>query len=243
MRLLIISLLSLLTTLASCSYHAQSASGEGHDPTETKLSLYQSLRDSIERLSFLNDYTYRDDSDKYVLHGEEINNRKIALIACTDSGLILFQANKDRLLQTDSIPFDAYAYSFEVTDLNGDGNSDFIIHSEPDIHGQTTPFVFLFSAADQLLHYRKDLQLSNIRFNAANKTIESYYEGCASCIHTKAVYIWSADSLILLKRAELNLTNPDQVTTSVYTTLNGIEKQVLQVEGLNSLFDTLLFRM
>jgi hypothetical protein len=108
----------------------------------------------------------------------------------------------------------------------------------PDIHGQPTPFVFLFEK-DGLLHYRPDLQHRNIRFNFLTRMVESFYENCAVCVHSKELYVWDADTLRLIKTAEMDLGND---STTIYEINNGRERLVKKVKGTD-IYDTALFKI
>jgi hypothetical protein len=204
------------------------------------LSLRNKLLDSLIRFSIFDEFLIRDDSSEYVLYSTRINGEKIGFIAVTDSSLFFFQKIENSWMLNDSIPFDTYAFSYKIVDLNGDNNDDFIINSFPDIHGQSIPYVFICNNM-KILKYRKDIKLHNISFDRNKKQIRSYYESCAYCIHTKELYCWENDSLKLVERVELDLTKENKISTRYYKEINGNLINYKTLKG-GSEYDTALWK-
>ena len=202
-------------------------------------NLEDKINDSFSKFSALETFLKRDDSSKYVLYSDNINFNQIRVIAITDSVLIFYQQEESRFKITERIPFKTYASSFKVTDLNGDLKDDFIVMSFPDVHGMSIPYVFICDDKN-VLHYREDIKLHNIMYDPDTKLVRTYYESCAYCIHSKALYRWENDSLILVERVELDLTKQDQITTTFYRNIDGKQvayKKVLdEDEYENALF-------
>lgn len=181
--------------------------------------LKKSLIDSLNRFQNLNEVLLRDDSSKYVLYINEVNNKKIGIIAITDSVLFLFMKREGSWIQKDSILFINYAESIVATDLNGDFHDDILIYGAPNMHGQIAPYVFI-SDNNGGFHYRQDIHLFNIQFDKAKKLIRSYYQGGVYSLNNKEYYYWNGDSLKLLRGVEQNLSAKEEIV-SFYKLKNG----------------------
>lgn len=218
MTLRITTIIILLSTiLYSCDNFKSKIIQDNHKVKSNlnTISLKNKLVDSLVKFSSLNEFLLRDDVGEYVLYSTEINGSKIGFIAITDSSLFFFQKFKNKWVINDSIPFDTYAFSYKVEDLNGDNKNDFIINSHPDVHGQSIPYVFICSDKN-ILKYRKDIKLHNIHYDYNTKLVRSYYESCAYCVHTKELYRWENDSLRITERVELDLTLENKISLRYY---------------------------
>ncbi|WP_431244145.1 XAC2610-related protein [Flavobacterium sp. P21] len=222
MKITIIIIL-LSSIFYSCENFERSKRKSIYSETERNfetVSLKNKLVDSLIKFSSLDEFLLRDRDSKFVLYGGEINNTKIGFIAVTDSTLFFYQKFKNKWILNDSIPFDTYAFSYEVIDLNGDNRDDFIINSARDTHGQSIPYVFICNEKN-ILKYRKDIKLYNMTYDRDKKFIRSFYESCAYCVHSKELYRWVNDSLKLIERVELDLTNENIIKTKYYKEIKG----------------------
>lgn len=201
------------------------------------------LLDSLYRFSQLSEVLLRDDSAHYVLYINEFENKKVALIAITDSILFLFEQKDLNWYQTDSIIFETYAESFESTDLNGDHKKDMLIYGHPNMNGQVAPYVILCDKNDNF-HIRPDIHLFNIKYDQVKKLVMSFYLGGAYGIDVKEYYQWKGDSLVLERGIENNRSNPgtENITTTFYKLDNGKRidyKKIKDSKGI--IFDTALW--
>jgi hypothetical protein len=163
---------------------------------------------------------HRLENGRLFLYSKELNGITIGFVALTDSTIWYFQKLDSKWHLRDSIKFESTVSSFELVDLNGDSMVDVIIHVSADIHGQTVPFVFMANAKGAL-NYRKDIKLYNLSFDPKKQLVRSFYVGCAYCLHHKALYRWVNDSLRLLERVEMDLTNENHTFTRFYKAING----------------------
>lgn len=212
-------LLIILLSLASCKKSTIHNSNPISKSNSEKKSIKNKAFDSLVKYSSLNEFLLRDDDEKFVLYGTSINDTKIAFIAVTDSTLYLYQKKQNKWVLNDSIPFDTYAFSYKISDLNGDNKNDFIIYSFADVHGQSIPFVFICDD-NNILKYRKDIKLYNMSYDNTTELVRSYYESCAYCVDTKELYRWVNDSLKLVERVELDMTK-EQIKTKYYKPIKG----------------------
>lgn len=202
------------------------------------------LSDSVIHYSYFTQLLRRDDSAYYVFYVTEVNNKKIAVVAITDSTLLLFQNINKKWVRTDSLAFDNYARDFAVTDLNGDNEDDFIVYGAGDIHGMCKPFVFI--TKNGLLHYRPDIQLYNIEYDEKKGLIKSHYYGSMTSPNDKEYYKWIGDSLRLVCGVENNYNysqNEKHALIAFYKLRNGkrYNYQVVRDDS-GAVFDTALWR-
>jgi len=174
-------------------------------------SACKSLKDSLKVMLIQNKDQSKelmiedDNNSRFVLYLNKLNNKKVAVIAFTDTCLIIFQNLNNEWVQIDSVPFNSYASKFEITDLNGDNKDDLIVYGFANMHGERLPYVFI-TDKNNVLHYRSDIHLYNIKYDKTKKLIMSYYQGGAYSINCKEYYYWQGDSLKLLKGVEQNLS-------------------------------------
>jgi hypothetical protein len=186
-------------------------------------------------------YRIEIDSTDQAALGGVVNGSRVAVISNpSDSSLLLLRSINGQWKQVDSIGFTDFAAALTTRDLNGDGKDELILNGVPNMHGNPLPYVFFADKAGEL-HYRPDLNLYNIRFNKQTGFVESFYEGGARSLHSKATYKWVGDSLQLLKRAELDFTDERQLTTRIFEVRNGAEIKILEVNGENDIFEKALF--
>lgn len=170
-----------------------------YPPDSSVKYLKQILSDTLNKYADASEYLRKD--DKYVLYIHEINNKKIGIMAITDSVLFLFQKEKNGWYQVDSIIFENYAFSFGIKDINGDRKNDLIVYGFPNMHGQCFPFVFM-SKTNYNLDFRPDINLMNINFDTAKNLVQSYYIGGVYTTIYKEYHKWEGDSLVLVRGVE-----------------------------------------
>jgi hypothetical protein len=210
-------------------------------PPNTK-NLKRSLLDTLIQFSSLQKGEKRDDSSRYVLYSNDLNNHRIGLIAITDSMFFLFQKMDEKWVQTDSALFDSYAFAFDISDLNGDNQEDFIMYRFPNAHGQSRPCVFI-SDNKGILHYRPDIQLFNMHYDKKTKLMRSFYTGGLGSPHCKELYKWVRDSLVLLKGVEHHFLSEDKKDRTVFYSLqNGKRFDTKEViDNEEAVYDTALW--
>lgn len=213
-----------------------------YPPDSSVKYLKQILIDTLTKYSNASDYLLED--DKYVLYINEIDNRKISVIAITDSVLFLFENVKNKWVQTDSILFQNRSFSFIIKDINGDRRKDLIVNGHPNMHGQTQPYVFINNKENNLI-FRPDINLWNINYDTIKNLVQSYYIGGVYTIIHKEYYKWKGDSLVLVRGVEhCPPFPPDRYPTiNFYNLKNGKRydyKKVLDKRG--DIYDTALWK-
>lgn len=178
------------------------------------------LVDSLIKYSSLNKFLLRDNEGQFVLYITKINNTKIGFIAMTDSTLFFYQKVNNNWVLNDSIDFNSYAFSYKALDLNGNNKNDFVIYSYPNMHVQSIPFVFICDDKNHF-NYRKNIKLYNISYDPQKKLVKSFYEGGVCSVHHKALHKWKNDSLIIVEKVELNLSDHQSIETKYYKEING----------------------
>jgi hypothetical protein len=211
-------------------------------PAGLPKNLEAALIDTLFKYKHLREFQQRDDSSRYMLYGTETSLGKVGVIAFADSVLLLFQHVGNRFCLTNRIAFDNDISGIKETDLNGDGQDDFIVYGHPNMHGQAAPFVFLNDGKGRL-RYNNTLGLRSLGldYDPAKKLVRTEYVGGAYDMHSKKLYQWQGDSLRLVAGAELHLENPDTVVVRVYRVRNGKEYGVKTYRE-EIVYDTVLFK-
>lgn len=183
--------------------------------------LKDKLLDTLKMFSSKNEYLFQPNGFDYTIYITEMNKSKIGIIAISEKILYFYQFEGNRWVANDSIVnFDNRAFEISKTYLNEDSDDELLINGFPDMHGQTRSYVFM-KGAKGVYKYRKDMNLSNISYDANTKQVRTYYESCAVCVHSKSVYNWVGDSLKLIETVELDLTDQKIAKTKYYKMING----------------------
>lgn len=196
---LLLSLLALLG-LAACSLKSASPQAAAK-PLETQFA------DSLLKYRHLTEFLQNSADSTcvdYVLYGNLLNGNKLGIVAVTDSVLLFFQESSHQYSLKTKIHFSDYASSFRIQQLNGDNKDDLVVYGSGNMHGQQRPYVFLSDSAG-VLHYRPDLSLYNIAYDASKKQLISFYEGGVNSLHSKEVRRWQGDSAKLVAGAEYDM--------------------------------------
>jgi hypothetical protein len=183
-----------------------------------------------------------DTTNDFKLYIDIVNNKKIGVIAVTDSVLFLYQMFNGSWQLNDSIEFKTDVFSFAHKDLNGDGRSEFIVNGHPNMHGQCIPYVFLCDK-DSILHYRPDLTHYNIGYDYSKKMVRSYYIGGVYTTVNKEYYRWKNDSLELVRGVQRANENSFEFYTSFYELRNGEIVYYKKVRDISeNIYDTALWK-
>jgi hypothetical protein len=162
------------------------------------------LADSLRKYRHLTAFWQAGDSSGYALFGKEVNGRQVGIAAISDSVLLVFQEQNRQYKLVVRCSFPDDATDCEVTDLNGDDKEDVIVYGFGNMHGQRRPYVLL-SDSTGLVHYRPDLGLYNIAYDAGKKRLLSFYTGGVNSLHSKEVRHWKGDSAELVAGAEYDM--------------------------------------
>jgi len=192
--------------------------------------------------SLLAGYTFRDsvfildDEAETSLFTTTVNGKPYALYFLKDCLLIIYDQQQSKWVAVDTVAIDDYALGFHsADDLNGDGTNDVVIYSHYNMHGQTRCSVLLTDSNNNL-HYRPDIHLWNIHFDTVKHQLTSYYEGGAFSDHSKEIYNWKNDSLVLMRGIVINLSQHPKLGR--FYTL----KDTIKITGdVETVFDTAFF--
>lgn len=105
--------------------------------------------------------------------------------------------------------------SFRLEDVNGDNVPDVIASGHPDIHGMSSSYIYLHHA-DSFARVAMPGRVCAAKYDSASGMLRSYYVSSAYGVHNKEEYRWKEDSLLLFRGVEMDLSNPEVITTSWY---------------------------
>jgi hypothetical protein len=144
-------------------------------------------------------------------------NPDITLISLTQGdsvSYIFVHQKKWQLLDSNTTPV-----YYKTADMNGDRLPDLVGYDVADIHGMRSTLIYL-QQADSFIKARIPGRLCNAQYDSNTRIMKSYYISGAFGVHVKGEYRWDHDTLLLIRRVEMNLSSLDSATIRWYERKN-----------------------